>query len=130
MIRPNRDTVVMVPRTGKLRKGDVCLYRVGKDLVLHRAIRPAGGGCWLIRGDGSGQGEIVAEDRVFAVMHSFYRDERQIDRKNLLYGAYSLGVVALNPLLKPYRRSRRALRRTAGKIRSLLFPTGRRDKKT
>lgn len=98
----------------------MCLYRKGENLILHRAIRPAGEGCWLIRGDRSEQGEIVAEDRVFSVMRSFYRDERSIDRNNLLYSAYCLCIVMLNPWLKHYHRSRHFVWRTARKIHSLL----------
>ncbi len=122
MIRPNRDTVLMVPRTGTLRRLDVCLYREGNRLILHRAIRPAGNGCWLIRGDRNEKGEIVAEDRVFAVMQAFYRDERQIGRRDLLYRAYSVCITAMNPCLGRFLRTRRLIRRAARRLRSLPFP--------
>ncbi len=126
MIRPNRDMAVMIPRKEKLRRLDVCLYRDGEKLVLHRAVRPVGNGCWLIRGDRNDRGEIVEEDRVFAVMQSFFRDDREIGQRDILYGVYSRCIVACSPLLKYYRPFRIMLRRSARKCRSRLFSVRKR----
>ena len=38
MLRNRRDTVVIRPVTGKLKKYDIPLYRRGDDYVLHRII--------------------------------------------------------------------------------------------
>ena len=50
MLRSRRDTVVIVPKTGRLKKYDVPLYAVGEKLILHRVVRVLPDG-YNIRGD-------------------------------------------------------------------------------
>ena len=55
MLYQNRDLVVIEKVKDRLKKGDVVLYRRGKDYVLHRIVRVSEDG-YVIRGDNTYRG--------------------------------------------------------------------------
>ncbi len=89
MLKNRRDTIVVKPKTERLKPLDVALYKRGNDYVLHRVLRPIEGG-YLIRGDNCYSDEIVPEDAVFGVLTEFFRKNRKeaiscTDKKYLRY---------------------------------------------
>ena len=97
MLRQHRDTVIIVPPTGRLKKYDVPLYRRGKDYVLHRVVRPIPGG-YLIRGDNCTSLERVREEQVIGVLESFYRNGKSVAVTDRGYRAYARVWAALFPI--------------------------------
>ena len=87
MLKEGRDTVVIKPKTERLKPLDVALYKRGNEFVLHRVLETTANG-YVIRGDNCYENEIVEEDRVIGVLSAFYRKDEQIpvtDKKYLRY---------------------------------------------
>lgn len=72
MLRQGRDTVIIRPPEGRLRKYDVPLYRVGPKYVLHRVVRVLPDG-YVIRGDNCLCNEHVRDAQIIGVLAGFYR---------------------------------------------------------
>lgn len=89
MLRNRRDTVILEPVKGKLKKYDLPLYLRGKnEYVLHRilAVKPDG---YVICGDNLYRKEYpVRYEQVLGVVTGFYRDERFISVDNWKYRLY------------------------------------------
>ena len=87
MLKNRRDTIVVKPKTERLKRLDVALYKRGDDYVLHRVLAPVEGG-YIIRGDKWYADEIVPEEAVFGVLSEFFRKDKHIlctDKKYLRY---------------------------------------------
>lgn len=87
MLKNRRDTIVVKPKTERLKRLDVALYKRGNDYVLHRVLSPIEGG-YLIRGDNCYADENVPEENVFGVLVEFFRKDKHIlctDKKYLRY---------------------------------------------
>ena len=87
MLKERRDTIVVRPKTEKLKPLDVALYRRGNDYVLHRVLSVTDTG-YVIRGDNCYSDEIVPESAVFGVLTEFFRKEKHVfctDKKYLRY---------------------------------------------
>ncbi len=87
MLKSRRDTVVIRPKTERLNRLDVALYRRGEAYVLHRVLAREEGG-YLIRGDNCYSDEHIPEDAVFGVLTEFFRKGKHIlctDKKYLNY---------------------------------------------
>lgn len=87
MLKSRRDTVVIRPKTERLKRLDVALYRRGEAYVLHRVLACEEGG-YLIRGDNCYSDEHIPEDDVFGVLTEFFRKGKHIlctDKKYLKY---------------------------------------------
>lgn len=87
MLKSRRDTVVIRPKTERLNRLDVALYRRGEAYVLHRVLAREEGG-YLIRGDNCYSDEHIPEDAVFGVLTEFFRKGKHIvctDKKYLKY---------------------------------------------
>ncbi|MBQ8229543.1 MAG: S24/S26 family peptidase [Clostridia bacterium] len=87
MLKSRRDTVVIRPKTERLKRLDVALYRRGEAYVLHRVLAREEGG-YLIRGDNCYSDEHIPEDDVFGVLTEFFRKGKHIlctDKKYLKY---------------------------------------------
>ena len=87
MLKPRRDTIVVKPKTERLNRLDVALYKRGDDYVLHRVLAPVEGG-YIIRGDNCYADENVPEEAVFGVLTEFFRKDKHIlctDKKYLRY---------------------------------------------
>lgn len=68
MLKQGRDTIVVRPKTGKLKSLDVALYMRGDDYVLHRVLYPTKDG-YVIRGDNCYRDEIVPEEAEIGRAH-------------------------------------------------------------
>ena len=112
MLKNRRDTIVVKPKTERLKRLDVALYRRGNDYVLHRVLAPIDGG-YLIRGDNCYADERIPEEDVFGVLTEFFRKDKHIyctDKKYLRYA---------EKRLKTYK-TRRFFVRVKGKIKGGL----------
>lgn len=112
MLKNRRDTIVVKPKTERLKRLDVALYRRGNDYVLHRVLAPIDGG-YLIRGDNCYADERIPEEDVFGVLTEFFRKDKHIyctDEKYLRYA---------EKRLKTYK-TRRFFVRMKGKIKGGL----------
>ena len=88
MLRNRRDTVIIKPYKGRLKKFDVPLYRVGDRYVLHRIIKVLPDS-YVIRGDNLAEKEYgITDENILGVMTSFYRDEKEIKLNSLAYKTY------------------------------------------
>ncbi len=107
MLRNRRDTVVILPKSGRLKKYDVPLYRVGKKYVLHRVIKVLPEKGYNIRGDNCFCTEKnIPEEAVIGVLSEFWRNGKRIDTENLSYKIYSRLWVFLHPLICFVKRVR------------------------
>lgn len=87
MLKSRRDTVVIRPKTERLQRLDVALYKRGDSYVLHRVLAREEGG-YLIRGDNCYSDEHIPEEDVFGVLTEFFRKGKHIfctDKKYLAY---------------------------------------------
>lgn len=113
LFRERRDTVVIVPVTGRLRKYDVPLYRRGEDYVLHRIIevRPDS---YVIRGDNCLHKEFgITDAMIVGVMAEFYRKEKHVAVTDWRYRLYARVWVATHGVRFFFKRVRNRLVRMA-----------------
>ena len=106
MLRQGRDLVIIEPKTGRLRKFDVALFRMGDKYVLHRVVAVRGG-YYITRGDNRIGTEKPAEEDVFGVLTSFVRNGKTHSAKSFSHRVYAAFWTALLPV-----------RTVAGKVRS------------
>ena len=109
MLKERRDTIVVRPKTERLKPLDVALYHRGDVYVLHRVLSVTDTG-YIIRGDNCYADEIVPEEAVFGVLTEFFRKDKHFlctDEKYLKY---------VRRRLKTYK-----IRRFFVKIKSKLF---------
>ena len=117
MLHDRRDTVVVKPADGRLRRYDVALYRAGGKLILHRVVRVLPDG-YKIRVDDSEATETVKDDQILGVLTSFTRHGRSIDAHSRRHLAYAATWTWLFPLRKGCHKARVGL----VKVRRRLFP--------
>ena len=87
MLKTRRDTIVVKPKTERLKRLDVALYKRGEDYILHRVLKSVDGG-YIIRGDNCYADENVPEDAVIGVLTEFFRKDKHIlctDEKYIRY---------------------------------------------
>ena len=72
MLKNRRDTIVVVPKTERLKPLDVALYKRGNSYILHRVLEVKEGG-YIIRGDNCYADENVPENAVIGVLTEFFR---------------------------------------------------------
>lgn len=87
MLKERRDTIVVLPKTERLKPLDVALYRRGSAYVLHRVLYPTDTG-YIIRGDNCYNDENVPEEAVIGVLTEFFRKDKHYyctDPKYLKY---------------------------------------------
>lgn len=87
MLRDRRDTIVLQPVKGQLKKYDIPLYYSGENYVLHRiiSVKPD---YYIIRGDNCIQKEIVKPEQIIGVLTEFYRDDKKIPMEGKGYKLY------------------------------------------
>lgn len=112
MLKERRDTVVIVPVSGRLKKYDVALYRVGEKYVLHRVVKVKKDS-YVCCGDNRVQLERgITDADVLGRLESFYRSDEDRDRaKGFGYKLYSRYITATRPVRAAYRGARGALSR-------------------
>lgn len=96
MLRNRRDTIVIRPAEGRLRRFDVPLYRAHGNYVLHRVVRVLPD-AYAIIGDNCVSEERVTDAQVIGVLSEFYRGSRHVDMRGLPYRAYVRVWVATAP---------------------------------
>ena len=87
MLKERRDTIVVVPKTERLKPLDVALYHRGDAYVLHRVLSVTETG-YIIRGDNCYSDEIVPEEDVFGVLTEFFQQDKHFyctDKSYLKY---------------------------------------------
>lgn len=88
MLRNRRDTIVVSPCSGRLKKHDVPLYKRRDDYVLHRIIKVLPDS-YVIRGDNCAYSERGITDRdIVGVLTGFYRGDRYVDLNAFSYRLY------------------------------------------
>lgn len=117
MLRDRRDTVIIRPVEGKLKKYDVPLYRRGRDYVLHRIVKVTPDG-YVICGDNCLHKEYqVTDEQIIGVLKGFYRGDREIDMDGNGYRLYCHLWVAAYPLRYVVKRFWRIVKRLVKKVR-------------
>lgn len=88
MLRDRKDTIIIEPYEGRLKKFDVPLYRSGGKYILHRIIKVTPNG-YVIRGDNCDKKEYgITDHEILGVLTGFYRGEKKVDMKGLGYQMY------------------------------------------
>lgn len=88
MLRHRRDTIVVSPVSGRLKRHDVPLYKRGDRYVLHRIIKVLPDS-YVIRGDNCPYSEYgITDDDIIGVLTAFYRRDKLIDMNALPYKSY------------------------------------------
>ena len=117
MLRDRRDTVIIRPVEGKLKKYDVPLYRRGRDYVLHRIVKVTPDG-YVICGDNCLHKEYqVTDEQIIGVLRGFYRDDREIYMDGKGYRLYCHLWVAAYPLRYVVKWFWRIVKRLVKKVR-------------
>lgn len=98
MLRSCRDTIIIRPVNGRLKKYDIPLYKRGKNYILHRIVKVTPNG-YVICGDNCLNKEYLVTDRqIIGVLNGFYRDNKEIDMNGIGYRLYCRLWVALYPI--------------------------------
>ncbi len=88
MLKNRRDTIIVLPKTERLQRLDVALYKRGNDYVLHRVLQPIEGG-YVIRGDNCYSDEYIPESDVIGVLTEFFRKGKHYTVKDEKYVKYA-----------------------------------------
>lgn len=109
LIRDRRDTIIVTPPSGRLRKYDVALYRRGNRYILHRVVDVLPE-CYVICGDNCLAREYdITDANVIGVLAGLYRGDRQVDLGGIGYRAYARIWVLLYPVRALWKRVRAKL---------------------
>lgn len=106
MLRNRKDTIVVTPYEGRLKKYDIPLYKRGADYILHRIIevRPDS---YVICGDNCIKKEYgITDEQILGVLTGFYRGSKQMNMSGWRYKCYVRLWCSLYPLRKIYMRLR------------------------
>ena len=88
MLRNRRDTIVVKPYEGRLKKYDVPLYKSGNNYVLHRIIEVLPDS-YVIRGDNCINKEYgITDQDILGVLVAFHRDGKEVNMSGIGYRAY------------------------------------------
>lgn len=115
MLRAGRDTILISPVKGRLKKYDVPLYRRGDDYVLHRVVKVREKD-YVICGDNCAAKEYgIADEQLVGVLSGFRRGDKYVSIDSRGYRLYARVWVASYPLRRPLMsllaRARRLLRK-------------------
>ena len=111
MLDMKTDRIIVVPLTGKPKRGDVVLYRRGGSYVLHRVIEVLDGK-YRIRGDNCTGDEFVGADALIGRLASVLRGNDCIE----ITEQYSEKYFKAAETTLPFRRMKAAARRAAGRL--------------
>lgn len=119
MLRAGRDTILISPVKGRLKKYDVPLYRRGDDYVLHRVVKVCEKD-YVICGDNCVAKEYgIADEQLVGVLSGFRRGDKYVSIDSRGYRLYARVWVASYPLRRPLMsllaRARRWLRKLRAK---------------
>lgn len=117
LLRNRRDTIIIMPYKGRLKKYDVPLYKRGSDYILHRIIevRPDS---YVICGDNCIQKEYgITDEQILGVMTGFYRGSKKIDMNSIGYKMYVRLWCGLYPIRRIYARVKSVVAKVWYRIR-------------
>ena len=113
MLRDRRDTVVITPVSGRLKKYDVALYRYKGKYLLHRVVKVLPDS-YVFCGDNCITCETgVTDADVIGVLSEVWRGEKKLNLNGAGYKLYYRCRTATFGI-------RRACRRLMGKLKSLI----------
>ena len=113
MLKQGRDSVILSPVTGCLRRGDLPLYqRKNGQYVLHRVISV--GEKYICCGDHQVEPEYgIEHEQIIAVVSSFTRKGKRVSVDAPGYRAYCCLWMAIRPLRCAWRKGKGLLKRIA-----------------
>lgn len=117
MLRNRKDTIIVTPYEGRLKKYDVPLYKRGSSYILHRIIevRPDS---YVIRGDNCIQKEYgITDEQILGVLTGFYRGAKKVNMDGVGYKLYVRVWPFSYPVRKLYVKMRSLAARAWRKIR-------------
>ena len=103
MLRYRKDPVLIHPVCGDLKRYDVAVYWRDDNYVVHRVLEVKKDH-YVIRGDNCVAKEYVPKELVRGVVVGFWRCGQYVDCRNTLYNIYARVWVALNPMLRIWRK--------------------------
>ena len=107
MLRNRRDTIIVMPYTGRLKKYDVPLYKRSSDYILHRIVKVLPDS-YVICGDNCEKKEYgITDEQIVGVLTGFYRGAKQIDMNSPAYKIYVRVWCATFPIRRVYKKIRR-----------------------
>ena len=117
MLRNRRDTIIVMPYEGRLKKYDVPLYKRGSDYILHRIVEVLPDS-YVICGDNCIQKEYgITDEQILGVLTGFYRGSKQINMDGFGYKLYVRVWCRLYPIRRVYGRMRRIAVKVWHKVR-------------
>ena len=127
MLRNRRDTIVIKPFEGRLKKFDVPVYKVNGRYVMHRVIKVLPD-AYIIRGDNCTNKEYVTDDMIIGKLDEFYRNPKDpskikgteakpVNMDGFKYKAYVHVMHYSFPIRLVYKKCRRVLGRIKRKIK-------------
>lgn len=112
MLRNRKDTIIVMPYEGRLKKYDVPLYKCGSRYILHRIVKVCPDS-YIICGDNCERKEYgIKDEQILGVLTGFYRGSKQVDMDSWQYKVYARMACATFPI----RRMRGIARNIARKI--------------
>ena len=115
MLKNRRDTIVVKPKTERLKRLDVALYKRGEAYVLHRVLEAVDGG-YIIRGDNCYADENVPEEAVIGVLTEFFRKDKHYYCTDKKYIRYAKRRIRTYKLRRFYLRVKGGIFAFGGKI--------------
>ena len=98
LLRNRRDTIIIRPCRGRLKKYDVPLYKRGSNYVLHRIVKVTQDG-YMICGDNCLYREKdITDQQIIGVLAGITRGEKEIKMDGFVYQMYCRIWVALYPV--------------------------------
>lgn len=120
MLKNRRDTIIIRPYEGRLKKYDVPLYKRGDKYILHRIIKVLPDS-YIIRGDNCIRKEYgITDGQILGVLDGFYRKGKEVDMEGAAYRMYVRVWCALFPLRFVCQRLRFLLSLTLKNVRMHL----------
>ena len=119
MLKSRRDTVVIRPKTERLQRLDVALYKRGDSYVLHRVLAREENG-YLIRGDNCYSDEHIPEEDVFGVLTEFFRKGKHIFCTDKKYLAYAERRIKTYKIRRVFVRVKGKFRGAARKVKGIF----------
>lgn len=121
MLRDKKDTIVVSPKCGRLKKYDIPLYRRGNQYVLHRVIKVLPESGYNIRGDNCYlTEENISEENIIGVLTEFWRNGKKVDMTCFSYKLYSRLWVHLHPIIFFFKRISYYAVKLTGKISKII----------
>lgn len=110
VIFEGKTSIVVEPKTERLKKFDVVLFRHGDKYILHRIIKvyPEG---YFTRGDNCIQGEWVLEKDALGVLKEFYVEDKHVLCTDKKYNRYAKRRVRTYPVRRTWLKLKQLARR-------------------